>query len=802
MEDHTLEPDKDEIVQLYFKLLNPYKEEPFDLRRINRPVHYSPHTEAALVFQLPSPTKSIPLSASPPTQRSLHGSSLPGSAPSSPRGRSDSGNLVQATRTASISLPRDSSSSPPIPPRGGKSESISPRNHTRISKEPDLSNRSSTTLTSLSSPRQSTSLGRSVGKVVNLPLNRERSRTSSMIDSPKPKRGSDEEQDTKDASIGDENEGVLKRFFPEKPTFSQRLKYNVVSGLNQHKAEKSKFKKKGSFKDGLSSVRNSRAATPTHSINSSPTLSGKKGNELEFGYWNEIIEGSNLFLGMQPKKSNHPFLIDNPDYDVQVLHSKRYLLNPALFPALHNEDGQIVGIVFTFQDPFEMTGGYVNKDTKLDHNDFHQLRVLNKCLPIPDETCDVHVVLALYRLFDMMENYLRGLPIYLHCTSGKGRSATFMILLLAFCFLLERRVAFNRAYLNLYMDGVDSDQLFQYKRTLLCKIVERITRAKGGNELIEAFAEELPNEVLLRKLFETCEDVVKKDRAIKLGENQRISGVKILTKLVEGLYSSVVISHPNSKVPNHAFIDNVTQTRVLKDIHFYMDNLDKKDIGCKSFQEFLLRMAYNLDGWYEELVYAIEGNNHIESECGYFTKTSDADDRAKRMEFLAQFRTEVESLFEKYPECDYAKSYNAKKKTNYDKREYVITTKEVGRSEPRSLTSSTRLSPRVTSSGQLTSPRVRSIVFAKEISKKASEIPEDPEMRERSRTFDRTNIPVPIGTTITSPRFLGSGHSSPPRGNADDSSRAGQSPRGRDSSSCSSDLDSNDEEESSSNSPN
>lgn len=714
MEDNAHEYEKEEILKNYFNLLNPYKGGTF------------------LLVKLKNKRSSIPLD-SPPLQRSLNAISQV-SPPHSPR------------KTESIPIPKLPIRTTSLDSRRGSISSSD------LSTNKDLSNRSSTTLQSLTSPRTSSSIGKALGRSVPLPVRNDRTRSSSMIDSPKIDRNSVELIEKHEVDPIDEG-GEPTEFKPNKPpTLTQRLKFNLVSQIDDRKARNSKSRK-DSFIGREGSVRGSRANTPLQSINSSPVLSPKKASIEDFDFWNELIEGSGFFLGMQPRKLNHPFLVENSEY-LTNSSVKPFILNPSVFSNTKNQEDSVLGCVFTFQESFELSGGYLNKNKVFTHTDFQEYGILSRWLPITDDTGEVNVILAQYRLLDMMDFYLRGLPIYLNCKSGKGRSAMFAILFFAFCFLLDKRVGFDKAYLNLYMtekdlviDSAQYNELWQLKRTRLCKIVERISRSSSGIKLVQEISpDELPNDELLKELFSTYEDVVKSDRKIKLSTAQRSTGLMILKALSECLYSqNIRKSHYSAKIPNDAFIDDLTQTNVIKDIHIHMDGIDKEDICCKSFQEFLIRLAHNIEGWYEELVHAVEGTRFVEGECGYFTKTASDDDRVIRKQLLIQFKKEIDVLIEKYPSSEYARVKLGRNIEGFESPKANVV------SDPKISISPTKSSPR-TFSGAQSSPRVRSFTLSKDTLKQTlGESHEEGVTRARTRTFGK--VSQPSSPTSTSPRL-------------------------------------------------
>lgn len=726
MEDTAQEYEKEDLLKVYFSLLNPYKGGLFSL------------------VKLKSKSSSVPLD-SPPSQRSLNSSSHI-SPLHSPRKTEPFPVPKLPVRSTGLDSRRGSVSSPDVSP----------------SKE--LSNRSSTTLLSMTSPRLSGSIGRSVGKIVALPDKTERSRSSSVIESQRGRDDREEAQEKKEVDHIDESREPTVTFKPiNVPTLKQRLKFDIVSEFDEQIAGRSKSRK-DSF---IGSVRSSRVNTPVQSLNSSPILSPKKADIEYYDFWNEIIEGSGFFLGMQPRRINHPFLLENPEYSTNS-STKPFLLNPLIFSNPDLKSDAVLGCVFTFQESLELRGGYLKKIKIITHNDFYEYGILTKWLPIKDDTGDVNVKLALNRLLDMMGFYLRDLPIYLNCKSGKGRSAMFAILFFIFCFLLDKRVGINKAYLNLYMTEkdlvIDSDEyndLWQHKRTRLLKIVERISPLLNGRKLVQEISpDEIPDDKLLKELFSIYEEVVISDRKIKLSSGQRNTGLVILKALTECLYSSNVHkSHSSSKLPNDAFIDDLTQTNVMKDIHIHMDGIEKEDICCKSFQEFLVRLVNNVDGWYEELINGISGSRFVEGECGYFTKTSIDEDRIVRIQLLKQFKKEIDVLIKKHPTSDYAKSKYNKTKDEFDAPEEVIDP------EAKSSTSPPKSSPR-TFSGNLSSPRVRSYTLSKEVVKQTlAESAEEGNLRSRSRTFSKASqvsSPLSISPRLS---FREAGGPTSPRNN-------------------------------------
>ncbi len=738
--NYSLESDVNNIATLFFDLINPYKGGQFVLIGLFDPAH-SAERPTPPMFS-PSPPQSRG-SVSPPPLRGLFLSPQSASPPTSPRVKSQGPVISPPTS------PRAKALGPSVAAQTSEERKTLKVVKTNVT---DLSERSSKTLLSITSPRGSTQIAKSTSRVVSLPPSRERSREPSVIiDEIKLPKLSDEVQ---------EPQGVEKTFNPVKPSIVKRGVFNVAKMLDKSKAEKSK--KKGSL---ASSSAVTPVGTPLMSLNSSPVLARLSVPQKDFSYWNEIIPGSGLYLGVQPTKSNHPFILDNPEFEMG-LSNIPYILNPAIFTANTEKADSVRGCIFTFQETYEMNGGLIDDETVLDHHVFHQLGIMTKWLPISDHTGNVNVQLALFRLFDMMDFYLRGLPIYLNCKSGKGRSAIFKIILLAFCFLLDKRVAIDKDCLLYYIDIDDPtvdqnkyNQIWMEKRMRLCKVVERINSADGGKSLSTSITpDEKPTKELLESLLTVCESVVRKDRKIKPSAEQRHAALIILSSIADCLYAPENTAHPKAKSPNAAYVDELTQAVVLKDIHVHMDGVTKnEDIPCKSFQEFLIRFVYNKKGWYEELVYATEGQNPNEGECGYFIRTANAADRAKRINFLSVFRKEIETLCEKYPRSDYAKDFLANKiKTQIDSPAQSPGPSVPSKS-PRSLSFNSK---------QL-SPRERSFTYSKS-HEKPGELPSETTLRERSRTFGRSTLPAFIQPGMLSPRSLASSQPSSPRKPSDE----------------------------------
>lgn len=764
MEKNNLHHDKEHerIATLFFDLLNPYKGGEFVLKVISDPSHS--------VSKNGSPMSAVTASsprtrdgASPPPRRALFTSppvSAPTSAPSSsrpssevlatselssPRTRSQTVQIESSSRRGSGHLqhpspagPHLASSAPQIGLKASKGGALKAKRGPAV----ELSERSSSALQSLKSPMAMSG---------SRPSSRERSREPSFnaAELRIPKL-SDEPME------GNVEEVIEKVFNPVKAGFGKRLVYNVAKKLDKRKAEDSK-KKKGRDKSRVATAH----STPVMSTNTSPRLSRSSGPEQDFSYWNEIIPETRLYLGVQPTKSNHPFLVDNPFFSIDP-HAKAYLLNPTIFPGKSEDADKIHGCVFTFQEAYEMSGGLFDDDTLIDHNIFHSHGIVTRWLPFADNTGEVGEDLALFRLYDMMSYYLDDLPIYLNCKSGKGRSAIFAILFLAFCFLLDKRVANDKDallnYINIddpTMDQAEYDKIWALKRTRLLVVVGQISKFQKNDDYVELITTvDKPSHQMLKLLLEICESVVRKARKIKPGEEQRGSALNILIKLTDSLYASERCAHPNSKSHNTAFIDALTQTAILRDIHILMDGVKtSEDPTFKSFQEFLMRLVYNKNGWYDELIYATEDDqNALEGECGYFAKVPDEDVRLKRVLLLKLFRKEVESLLKKYPSSDYAKQFL--------QRELLKLNSLVGEvADPPRPTreSSIPKSPRSLSlNSRALSPRNRAshtISFKQQALVKKEESVDEVMNRDRSRTFDKAALPLPKFSGVFSPRM-------------------------------------------------
>src|SRR3990167_4327012 len=146
MEDHSLDSDKDEIMTIFFDLVNPYRAGPFHLIKVKRASHSSPRGEPASFSGSPPPKRSSMLfSSSPPTQRGLH-TPAAGSPIGSPRNNSSVVTSMPQRSGSFTEARRDSGSSSP---RGGSLESGSSFMMHKASKEPELSDRSSNTLKSM-----------------------------------------------------------------------------------------------------------------------------------------------------------------------------------------------------------------------------------------------------------------------------------------------------------------------------------------------------------------------------------------------------------------------------------------------------------------------------------------------------------------------------------------------------------------------------------------------------------------------------------------------------------------------------
>lgn len=770
----SLKEEYEKLASDFFELLNPYKGGEFVLTSIADPSHSSSKTAS------PMSAISVPLprargeSASPPPRRGLFKSpqaSPAVSAPPSPRATTESSTTSPRPKATSteISSPmnRDSGHSQPASPRGASLANSAPQIGMKKATQGvglkekkgsvvELSNRSSNTLQSFASMRGA--------RITSMPPSRERSRESSFnLEELSLAKNSDEFSD------GPIELTVEKVFVPIKPGFAKRLVFNVAKSFDKKKAEESK--KKGS---GFNSRSITSHSTPVISTHSSPNLSRNSGVQKDFSYWNEIIPKSGLYLGVQPTKSNHPFLVDNPFY-LNDARAKPYLLNPLIFPRVTDEPNKIYGCVFTFQEIYEMSGGLLTDNTFLDHNIFHSLGVTTRWLPFADNSGDVGEELALFRLYDMMNFYLQAVPIYLNCKSGKGRSAIFQILFLAFCFLLDKRVAINKDTLQNYididdptMDQAQYDQIWAVKRTRLFIVVEQITRYQKNNDLnILISSEEMPSQELLKLLLETCEIVVRKSRKIKPSTEQLNSALKILTRLTSCLYKEKHTAHPKCKSPNTAFIDDLTQSGVLRNIHIHMDGVTKnEDIACKSFQEFLMRLVYNKKGWYDELVYALsESQKAVEGECGYFFQVSDSDVRADRQAYLMLFKKEVDELLKKHAQSDYSKEFLALELS----LQPSLSVKSPEFTKPQQIPAAGKSPRSLSLNSKALSPRDRSsFLSSKNPQDKKNDPPEEEVYRDKARTFGKATLPRPTLVGLLSPRLTSPLRS--PKSSEDDSS--------------------------------
>jgi len=382
--------------------------------------------------------------------------------------------------------------------------------------------------------------------------------------------------------------------------------------------------------------------------------------------YHELIEDSGIYLGVQPTSSvGSPFLVGD--------YNSGYELNTDLFLDDDYDLETICGYVFTIQESYEMGGSIVNNNPlnrPITHNIFAKLGIGNIWMQMVDHSPDVNYEMALYRLYDVMEAFLNNLPTYMHCKSGKGRSGMFEILLFSFCFLLYHYHTNHKNAKSSFMPEVDEAEREIIRGKQISRLLV-VINAVNNTKLEEKLkACEKPDEELLKSLVDACEKYIKTKRKIKIDEKRKTALV-ILKILVERLYGEKNTAHSKAKSSNMAFLDDLGQTRVYKDICIYMGGRPNVK-RCESFQYFLYRMLKNEKGWYRELTNAVEETDFVEGWCNHFAQAESIKegithgarkaDQEKRLKFVEVFKEEIDKLATKYPDSVYGITCNGKVK--------------------------------------------------------------------------------------------------------------------------------------------
>ena len=423
----------------------------------------------------------------------------------------------------------------------------------------------------------------------------------------------------------------------------ERASYNIASTADKAIQLFSKLK--------VRKRANSHSGGDGFSTPSQAPVSRKESEEGERASYHTLIKDS-VFLGQQPlSNQKHPFLTPNGKHPT-------YKLNEELLGGGVSE-GSICALVCTIQKSFEMGGSFVNNNSAvkpITHNIFAEHNIANIWMHMQDEQGKLNFEMALYRLYDLMEAFLNGIPIYVHCKSGKGRSVMFVILLFSFCFLswhYEEKCQKDKK------SGED-DTVSQSKMERLQQVIQPIISAtcdneyrEDCNEIMRSFAStDKPSKEVLQLLVSVCERYMKSIRTfINLGHAKRESSLEILKILVERIHGKENTAHSSFKSPDCAFLDDLGQSAVFKNISIYMAG--SKYWGspeCGSFQRFLNHLVKNKGGWFAELNKVCQERGYArENTCSHFANT----DRSRR-EMVKSFKDEIISLSEKHPGSNYS----------------------------------------------------------------------------------------------------------------------------------------------------
>lgn len=327
------------------------------------------------------------------------------------------------------------------------------------------------------------------------------------------------------------------------------------------------------------------------------------------------IVPNRLYLGMQPNVINeHP------------IHKGT------------SDDEQIKGLNVAVVENHELTGSIIGSSKVLQcflPKHLEDAGVTHHWLCMPDFTAEAHNELIIDTIYRMQEFYQKQLPIFVHCKSGKGRSALIVNIFLAYLFFI--------------LDPTVYCMLRNYRSSFL-----QIFQAMKSDDQQVRYA-------ALMKFVESLEALMKTKRSIvKLHDDKKEKAVVILDLLIQRHLANRPWCDQRSN--NHWFVDGLAQSRAFKRLSMYLSGVKTRHSNrAKIVEQFLYRVINNVPGWYEELAEAADGRDDLDGVLlGHFSHCSPVDEidaqkcNQKRLEYVQHLKFTIDYLLRQHPESTYA----------------------------------------------------------------------------------------------------------------------------------------------------
>lgn len=339
-----------------------------------------------------------------------------------------------------------------------------------------------------------------------------------------------------------------------------------------------------------------------------------------FTPFSDIIPGR-LFLGMQTSRmTTHPFFTD---HERPRHHVDYRALNVAV---IENQ---------------ELTGSFVGGRGMAEcywPKEIEARGVRHYWLSIPDFSVEAHNELYIDAIYVMYAYYQKGLPIYVHCKSGKGRSSTLELIFLAYL-LFKRDPVLTDILLN-----HDDD----YYRCLTLFAKMQMPDGEQRDHEVMAILEQLESFLRSRRPIVSVPE--KKRRKV-------LAVIKVLFESVQAKTDQI-----EYRSDEHKLVHEFAQSSVYKRIAMYVSDPTRCHLkAAKTLQDFFQRMIENRKGWYAELSVAVSGcgdrNDHLESCFEILPKTQYGEcGDVRRLGYLEHLKETVDELLNKYPHSAYAKA--------------------------------------------------------------------------------------------------------------------------------------------------